>query len=197
MESHETGSGPSADALEATLRRVQGGDADAYAHVVEAISPRLVGFIVSRCPPQVDPEEIAHEALVEAYQRLASYQLGTSFLAWVQTIARHRLIDACRQLRRRERKVQHLIEEAVPAEQVGGDDLDGELHALRRCLAQLDEDLRKAIEAVYCQEKNMSETARHARRSVSQISRRLSKARELLRACIERQRGRGGSGNGY
>ncbi|TVR16881.1 MAG: sigma-70 family RNA polymerase sigma factor [Planctomycetota bacterium] len=186
----------SSASVEAALARVQGGDVNAYAEVVERLGPSLVAYVAQRCPPQIDPEEIAHEALVEAYQHIDDYRLGTSFLAWLCTIARHRLIDACRQLRRHERKVQRLVEASLADDDVPPPDMDEQVHALRRCLQQLDDELRQAIESVYSQRKDLSDTARHARRSVSQISRRLAKARELLRACVQRHLQDGGRPDG-
>ena len=182
--------------IETALARVQSGDANAYAEVVELLGPSLVAFLAQRCPPQLDPEEIAHEALVEAYQRIHAYRLGTSFLAWLCTIARHRLTDACRQLRRRERKLQHLVEASLADDTPVASDMDEQIRALRRCLELLDGELRQAIDSVYCQRNDLSDTARHARRSVSQISRRLTKARELLRSCIQRHLQTGDIPNG-
>ena len=78
--------------LDAAIARTRSGDADAFDAVVRACSWPLRCWLAGRCPPEIDPDEVAHLAFVAAYRCLAEYRSETNFRSWLWTIAKHQLL---------------------------------------------------------------------------------------------------------
>ena len=64
------------------------GDMDRFTDVVTICEPRVRAVLAAMSPdPNVVPD-LTQEVFLIAYQRLATYQPGSNFLAWIRTIAR-------------------------------------------------------------------------------------------------------------
>src|SRR3954469_13775259 len=98
------------DRIESAIERVRGGDVDAFGEVVRACEWSRRGWIAARCPPEVDPDEVAHLAFIQAFSHLGDYTAGTRFRSWLWTIARNQLLSEMARPPRRDARAQHLPE---------------------------------------------------------------------------------------
>lgn len=96
---------------DALVARVQGGDHDAFAILVERHQRAVYGVAYRILGHPADAEDAAQETFVRAYTRLDTYTPDGRFGAWVGAICTHWCIDA---LRTRRRRVQTVALGKVP-----------------------------------------------------------------------------------
>ena len=76
------------------------GDADAYRRLLAALTGHLRAYFVRRVGPAT-AEDLVQETLIAIHSRRATYDPALPFTAWVHGIARYKLIDEFRRVRRR------------------------------------------------------------------------------------------------
>ncbi len=180
--------------VETAIERVQSGDIEAYETVVVDLAPRLRSWLAVRCPPDLEADELAHQAFIKAYRHLGSYTVGTNFRAWLWRIAHNLLLAECKRLRRR-RRVElsgldlALLEHRI--ERLEADDEEAWLRPdlLASCLAELGDGARRLLDLRYRDGVPVWVMAERLDRSPTAISKQLSLIRRRLRECIgQRQR---------
>ena len=82
----------------AWIRRIQGGDRDAYGHLVERYQRRIFALVYRLLRRREEVEETAQEIFIKAYLAIGSYNFESSFGTWLMRIAVNHCYD---QLRRR------------------------------------------------------------------------------------------------
>jgi RNA polymerase sigma-70 factor (ECF subfamily) len=85
------------------IERVQAGEVEAYALLVERYHRRLLAFIFRLVRDRHLTEDIGQEVFLKVYQALPRFNpsRGTPFVAWLYIVARNEAIGALRQSRRR------------------------------------------------------------------------------------------------
>jgi RNA polymerase sigma-70 factor (ECF subfamily) len=78
----------------------QAGDADAYRWLLAALTKHLRAYYVRRVGPAT-AEDLVQETLIGIHSRRATYDPAQPFTAWVYGIARYKLIDEFRRVKRR------------------------------------------------------------------------------------------------
>jgi RNA polymerase sigma-70 factor (ECF subfamily) len=88
----------------AIIRRIQNGDADAFAGLVRKYHRNLLAFIYGIVEDGHLTEDIGQEVFLDVYKSLPHFDpdRGTPFLAWLYTVARNRCISELRNRRRTE-----------------------------------------------------------------------------------------------
>jgi RNA polymerase sigma-70 factor (ECF subfamily) len=87
------------DALGGAVARARTGDEAAFAHLFNALQPRLLRYLRMRCGPSY--QDVASETWLRVIRDLHRFEGdGDGFVAWLFTIARYRAIDAARDARR-------------------------------------------------------------------------------------------------
>jgi RNA polymerase sigma-70 factor (ECF subfamily) len=113
--------GRTADDFDATLKRMLGGDEDAFRTVFRAMNPALVRYL-SALVGSVDAEDVASETWAQVCRDLSKFHGdGDGFRGWVTTIGRHRAMDHLRALRVRPQTV---ATDAVLTERAAPDEAD-------------------------------------------------------------------------
>jgi RNA polymerase sigma factor (sigma-70 family) len=155
---------PDSDNLERWMQAAQGGDAAAYARLLEAAVP-IVRRVVARrggFENAADEEDVLQEVLVSLHAVRATYDPSRPFLPWLLAIARHRVAD----LHRRHQRTRGREVALDAAETVGADDSaighiatrdDGE--RLHRAIAALPPAQRRAITLLKLRELSLREAA--------------------------------------
>jgi RNA polymerase sigma-70 factor (ECF subfamily) len=139
-----------------------------------------------------DIEGLAQDAFVEGFNALATYDPGRPFLAWLRGIARNltlRSIEHRSLLRRQhdQRLRNHLCQLAAsPATDSDADARFDHAH-LRACLDRLPGEARTLLEDRYRRDLDADRIAERDRRGAVAVRVALSRARALVRACIERR----------
>jgi len=172
--------------LAAAIRRVQGGDVEAYAAVVRAFQRPLRSWVSRDCAPGVDADEIAHRAFITAYHQIHDFAPGGNCFAWLCAIARNHLRDELKRVRRSRAAgaLDQLAElEAIRAEEGEVAD-DRRLVALRGCLEKLPAAMSELVEHRYLRQTPIAELAAQLGTSLGAVRVRLHHLRRKLQDCV-------------
>jgi len=78
------------------IRRVAGGEEQAFAELMARYAPRIFGFAFRLCGQRQDAEDLVQDTFLSALRSLSQFQGRASFSTWLYTIAAHR----CQRMRR-------------------------------------------------------------------------------------------------
>ena len=168
----------------AVVRRVLGGDADAYALLVDRYYDHFARFAVHMLGNAEDAEEALQDAFLRAYQSLPRYEDQERFGAWLFRI----LVNRCRTAAARRRRYERtfvgqdgaLLDSAVDSS-VDGDEWREEIwHAL----AQLPPDQREAFLLKHVEDLSYEEMMEITNTGVSALKMRVKRACERLRDLL-------------
>ena len=173
--------------LKDLLVRGLGGDAEAYAAFLAALSAFLRAFLrgrLARMPDEV--EDLVQETLLAVHNQRHTYDPGQPLTAWAHAIARYKLIDFLRRRSGREALDDPLDDhEALLAAS------DGEAHEARRDLAKLLERLpdrqRLPILHVKLEGLSVAETAKLTGMSESAVKVGVHRGLKALAAFVGKQ----------
>ncbi len=91
----------SEDRLKEMMIAAQDGDAGAYKALLTALAPALRSFFSRRLHGAVeDVEDLVQEALIAIHTRRTTYDRARPFTAWLYAVARYKLVDYLRRMRR-------------------------------------------------------------------------------------------------
>lgn len=173
------------------IRAAQAGDAAAFDRLVEQYQHYIYRLMVRACHHPDDAEEVAAEAFLRAYERLAQFEGRASFVTWLGRIA----ANLC--FRRREKPELASISLEQQAEQEAGHPghhpaavgPTPEQRALREemkrkieaAVAELPEPDRTVLRLRDIEQFSSAETAEQTGLSVAAVKARLHRARARLR----------------
>jgi RNA polymerase sigma-70 factor (ECF subfamily) len=145
----------------------------------------LRAFVFSILPDSACADDIVQETFLVVTEHADDFQLGSNFFAWVCEIARRRILSERRKFARQSlhQDVVELLLESIPEQAFNRRKLD----ILSGCLDRLPPRLQELVKLRHLTGKRSSEIAQAATRSVNSVKVALSKARTLLRGCIERE----------
>lgn len=166
------------------VRLVLGGDAEAFAPLVDRYHDRLARYAVRMLGDREDAEEALQDTFLRAYRALERYRDEERFGGWLFRI----LVNQCRSvLARRQRRATLLAEAAwdLPASVAPP---DGEGHELReeleRALAELPAPAREVLILRYAEELSYEEIAAITGTGVSALKMRVQRACARLRSLL-------------
>jgi RNA polymerase sigma-70 factor (ECF subfamily) len=167
---------------ETIIRCVLAGQRDQFRLLVERYEAAVWGVTRALCPHEADRDDLAQEAFVAAFLKLATFDASRgTFRTWLLTIAR----NTCRNARRRPvcstTNDLELIEPTTPAH------LAAEAECFRRldaALAALPEDQRLMFVLIEVQGASHAEAAAIADVPMGTVKSRLFRAREWLREAL-------------
>ena len=188
--------GPSQPRDEEIVRRVIGGDIDAFESILVRHKDRVVD-IVRKHVPYHEVEETAHDVFVRAYQSLSTFEERSPFKHWLSAIAVRACYDFWRKrYRSRELPMSSLSEEHQKwLEGVMQDRSDRSFddrvsqekarELLAWALDRLSPEDRMVLELVYLEGRSGKEAADLLGWSVSNVKVRSLRARRKLRRLME------------
>ncbi len=174
------------------IERVQGGDVDAYALLVERYHRNLLAFIFRLVKDAHLAEDIGQEVFLNVYRELPRFDpdRGTPFAAWLYIVARNQCVS---ELRRRGR-AETVATECLEGIAAGGESAEAaliraeELAALRATLEELPEPFRATI-LMSLTGATLEEIARRSGVGPATVKTRLFRARERLAQMLKGQFG--------
>ena len=176
--------------LDDAIRRVRAGKNAAFEPVVRQFELPLRTWLAVQAPPGVDVDDVAQRSFVAAYIRLDDYELGSSFSAWLFTIARYQLKTETTRLRRvadyQSRYGLDLLQRELerrasqPPER-----WSDRLEHLRACLGTLEGHVRRFIVWRYDEGIPLEEMANRSGRTVAAVKKQLWSLRKSLQQCVE------------
>jgi len=155
----------------AAMRSAQDGNRAVYAALLREIALALERFCRRRLPTREDADDTVQEILITLHKARATYDPALPFRPWLVTIARRRIADRLRLLKRRGTQVELDEASGVTFEAGHANDADsrlsaGELHA---AIAALPPGQRQALEMMKLKEMSLAEASAASGQSVSAL----------------------------
>ncbi|KOG32786.1 MULTISPECIES: ECF RNA polymerase sigma factor SigK [Streptomyces] len=174
--------------LAAVMQRVARGDKEAFSALYDALAPMVFGLVLRVLRDPAQSEEVAQEVMIELWRQAARYRSDAgSVTTWAATIAHRRAVDRVRSAqaatdREHARAARdHRTPYDDVAEQVETR-LDSE--QVRRCLGNLTELQRQAVNLAYYQGLTYREVAETLRTPLPTIKTRMRDGLIRLRDCM-------------
>src|SRR5262245_50726155 len=149
----------------------------------------LRGFILGLLPDHNRAEDVFQEVFLTITRKGAEFVPGTNFLAWARSIARLKVLEACRSVRQSPQSLEPDAMEALAMAAGEVDDTwDDRRDILARCLEQLAPRAREILELRYSDELlPPPEIASRLSWSVGAVHVALSRARKFLQECTRKR----------
>jgi RNA polymerase sigma-70 factor (ECF subfamily) len=177
------------DALLALIRRVRGGERDAYAGIVAAHQDMLLAYAGYRLPDLAD--EVVQQTFIRAFEQLGAFRPDGDFGTWLRSVCKYMILAEVKRRQRDEHNrgnarevLRTLILSAACREGAGEDDRWRRLH---ECLNKLSSPQRDLLNRRYRQSESIGELALRYQRTVTWVTTVLFRVRGLVRKCMERQ----------
>lgn len=172
----------------ALVRRVLGGDVEAYAGLVARHRSRLARHAVHQLGDAADADEVVQDAFVRAYRALSRCADPARFGAWVFQI----LVNRCRTAGSRRSRRERLFTADAGALEGASVAPEGERaawrDAIRWALAQLDAEQREAFLLKHVEDLSYEEMADLTGAGISALKMRVKRARARLQILLAEAR---------
>lgn len=182
---------PSASALDqqhecaALFERAVRGDSDAATQLYSRCVPPLRAWLSRRLPFHM-AEEIAHDALVEAFRRNDQFMPGTRFQAWLKTIAWNGALNRLRTSSRRMMREQAYVEQERRVAATAAANPAPALEVMSSCVEALPVAQRELLRLHYDEGQTSRQIALAKGRSRSAVAVNLHRICKGLRRDIDR-----------
>lgn len=169
----------------AVVRRVLGGDVEAFSLLVDRYHPRALKVATAVLGDPDDAEDAVQEAFVRVYRALASYTERERFGAWLMRIVINQSRTRATRRRRWSSAGTHLdgIDTLADPAAPPGDALS-QREELAHALAQLGADQREAVVLRFAEELSYEEMAAVTGVGVSALKMRVQRACARLRSLL-------------
>lgn len=176
--------------LDDAIRGVRDGDRAAFELIVRQFERPLRAWLATRAPPGLDVDDVAQRSFITAYTRIGDFEQGTSFSAWLFTLARFELRSETIRLRRvadyRTRYGPDLLQRELDRHGSEPPEMWAtRMDCLRACLETLGEHVRCFVVWRYDEGIPLEEMATRSGRSVTAVKKQLWLVRKKLYLCIE------------
>jgi RNA polymerase sigma-70 factor, ECF subfamily len=150
-------------------------------------SAHLRGFIVALLPDLAQVDDVFQETFVTVTAKADAFDPDRDFLAWACGIARLKVREAGRRAARQWRPLSDEVLDALAASEPAVAAEDQRLGLLVDCVQGLAPQSRRIVELCYQQAHKPAEIARLVQWSVESVYVALSRARAVLRQCVDRK----------
>lgn len=148
----------------------------------------ILGYVLSIEPNFADAEEIVQEAFLVVSRKAQTWRAGTNFFAWACAVARFEALHFQRtRARSLARLDEHVIELLHGTETVDGSEWQQRVEALRRCLDRLAPRAKELIWRRYHRAQMPERIAADIGWTANAVRVALTRARGVLRQCMEKQ----------
>ena len=171
----------------AAILAVRKGDARAFESLVDAHLDQLRAFIALKLPVAHLVDEIAHEAFVFAFRRMAEFEPGTSFRAWLRAIAINLIrAEVQRYAREQSGRLHYARAQALEREMDAGEGTRmDELEFLQECMREMPASQVELLDLKYREDLPIETIASRLQRTQNAVWQALFRLRQQLRACMQ------------
>jgi RNA polymerase sigma-70 factor, ECF subfamily len=145
------------------------------------------GFIEAFLPDFNRADDVLQECFLTVSAKAVEFREGTDFLAWVIAIARFKILESQHQPWVRTSLLSPEVIDALCAEPLSAPSADDAASLLQECVEELSPRSREVIDMRYGEACKPAEIARRLHWTPESVYVALSRARALLRDCIERK----------
>lgn len=163
---------------------------DDFSTLVERHSRELVIYARALTRDLSTARDIVQESFIAAHDKIQTFDVTRDFAAWMRGIVRNKWREWVRKNRRYELTDSDLarIDADVAAWQTARAEGESDLFvALEDCLRRLPDNLRETIEACYYEGRTSQEASDRLEIAPAAVRKRLQRARDLLRECLDRK----------
>jgi len=148
----------------------------------------ILGVVLSIEPNLADAQDIVQEVFLTVSRKARTWTAGTAFLPWACTVARYETLHFQRTRARRPARLDDDVIELLHApEAMDGSEWQDRIDALRRCLGRLAPRAKELIWRRYHGSQMPEQIAAGIGWTVNAVRVALTRARAVLRECMERQ----------
>ncbi len=171
-------------------------DGDTSARAVEEVQRLFLrhagvlrGFILGLMADRGRAEDVFQETFLTLTRKATEFTPGSNFLAWARSVARLKVLEACRAIRGSASLLgQDALEALIEAAPEVEDEWEERREALARCLEQLAPRAREIIDLRYSDDHLAPPAiAGRIRWTVNAVNVALSRARKFLQECTRRR----------
>lgn len=149
---------------------------------------RIMGYLLTLVGDREVAADLLQETAVTLWEKFASFEKGTDFLAWALQIAYWKVKNYRRSLARSKILFSdQILEQIADRVMVLQPELGARRAALDHCLKRLDERDRAFLLARYEPGGDVPQAARNAGRSIQAAYKALQRLRRALRDCVSLQ----------
>jgi len=174
------------DADRSLMKRIAGGDEQAFADLARRYSPRLLALAWRLLGNRADAEDALQRSLLRLYRSAASYRPEWAVSTWLYRITTNVCVD---EMRRRATRREEAVEEPrrqgslFPGPGGPGGDAGNRLD-LQRALLRVPREARILLALRYVDGLSYRELARVRGISVNTVKSQLARGKEILRAAL-------------
>ena len=173
------------DTLSAKIAEAKKGNQRAFSWLLDEFWAEVYAFQLKRVNNEAEAEDITVQTFARAFDKIHSFDEQYTFKTWLFTISKNIHIDT---LRRQTRAVLHLDSEEKESKRIADDTptiedsliMEQQFDYLLKCIKQLKEPYRMAIQLRYLQEKSYKEIAEEMGSSMSNVKITLLRAKKML-----------------
>ena len=163
----------------------------AFVKLLTQHEPRIRSCVMLFVPNWNDAQDVTQEVCVILWRKFDEFQPGTSFVAWALTVARLVVKDYWKRQSRERRLFRDGMDEFVNVvfdDVVSrAEELDQRRSLLKRCMDEMKPAHRELLAMRYQEGAGIEEISARVGRSVDAIYKSVSRLREALVACVDRQ----------
>ena len=181
----------------ALIKLALAGQPECFAILMDRYLVSVRGLIRSMVENAAEADDVLQQVLLKVWHHLSTFRSESSFRTWVTSVA----INEVRQSYRRERSrpLSHAFGDltALVSQSESPDEALARLEAariVRRAVAELPSKYRLVVNLCYLQQLSLREAAQWLQLTVPAVKTRLSRARTMLSAQLERPRPRYSAG---
>jgi RNA polymerase sigma-70 factor (ECF subfamily) len=150
----------------------------------------VLSYVLSIEPNLADAQDIVQEVFLTVSRKAATWTAGTNFLPWACTVARYETLTFQRNRARRVARLDDDVIELLHADGVMDEqEFQRKTTALQGCLGHLAPRARELMHLRYHAAQMPEQIAPKVGWTVNAVRVALTRARDLLRGCMEQQLG--------
>jgi RNA polymerase sigma-70 factor (ECF subfamily) len=176
----------SADADQADVERVLGGDIGAFENIVRRWQSPLVNLAYRFCRDRGRAEDMAQEAFLRAYRGLGGWRKDAAFSTWLFALATNLYRSELRRIPPRTVGLDEVAEVRDARETIADEDEGSRDRAVRNAVLALPAKYRETLTLFYFHEKDVAQAARSLGVAEGTVKARLNRGREILRGKLPR-----------
>jgi len=149
----------------------------------------IFGYLMAHTGNYADAEDLFQDVCAYVFEKIAEYQRGTNFKAWVMTITRYKVLSYYKghSDKRRMLRLTPEIAESMAQHQTGSEGETPEAAALRNCLKELTGKKRELILGRFGKGLSCQEVARSVGWEPDSVYVALSRLKDALEECVRGQ----------
>lgn len=178
------------DSLSESVPRLDPKRDEDFAELVRMHHRELVVYARALSRDHSTACDIVQEAFVVAYEKVRTFDVTRDFATWMRGIVRNKWREWVRKNRRYElsdSEIARLDADIAAWQTARSEDSSTLFDALERCMDRLPDNLREAVFACYFEGRTGEEAAEVLGIAPAAVRKRLQRARQLLKKCLDRK----------